>query len=139
MLATAGTVPVDDDRWAYEVKFDGIRALAYVDSQVRLESRNGNDITVAWPELAGLAPAEPGFVVDGEIVIEQAGRSSFKALAPRMHQRNPVAIGALATSTRADPAGGPALADPAPAARPGHRGAGDVEGTRARRDRVARV
>ncbi|WP_052314624.1 ATP-dependent DNA ligase [Nocardia thailandica] len=68
---------------------------------MRLESRNGNDITVAWPELAGLAPAEPGFVVDGEIVIEHAGKSSFKALAPRMHQRNPAVIGELAASTPA--------------------------------------
>lgn len=48
-----------------------------------------------------MAPSAPGFVVDGEIVIEHAGRSSFKALAPRMHQRNPAAIGELAASTPA--------------------------------------
>ncbi|MFC8381246.1 non-homologous end-joining DNA ligase [Nocardia sp. NPDC056952] len=101
MLATAGHLPADDDRWAYEVKYDGVRAIAYIDDELRLESRNGNDITVAWPELSGLAPAEPGFVVDGEIVIEHAGRSSFQALAPRMHQRNPATIRALAQSTPA--------------------------------------
>ncbi|MFI6220095.1 non-homologous end-joining DNA ligase [Nocardia salmonicida] len=101
MLATAGQLPADDDRWAYEMKYDGIRAIAYVDDRLRLESRNGNDITVAWPELTGLAPAEPGFVVDGEIVIEYAGRSSFRALAPRMHQRNPATIRALAETTPA--------------------------------------
>lgn len=83
------------------MKYDGIRALAYVDDGLRLESRNGNDITVAWPELAALAPARPGFVVDGEIVVEDAGRSSFTALAPRMHQRNPAAIRELAESTPA--------------------------------------
>ncbi|MEV0853750.1 non-homologous end-joining DNA ligase [Nocardia fluminea] len=101
MLATAGQLPADDDRWAYELKYDGLRAIAYVDDRLRLESRNGNDITVAWPELTGLAPAEPGFVVDGEIVIEHAGRSSFQALAPRMHQRNPATIRALAETTPA--------------------------------------
>ncbi|MGW6421422.1 ATP-dependent DNA ligase [Nocardia sp. NPDC055053] len=101
MLAAVGELPVDDDRWAFEVKYDGLRAIAYVDETLRLESRNGNDITVAWPELAGLAPAEPGFVVDGEIVIQQDGRSSFQSLAPRMHQRNPATIRALAD---ADPA-----------------------------------
>ncbi|MFD3427433.1 non-homologous end-joining DNA ligase [Nocardia fluminea] len=101
MLASAGRLPVDDDRWAYEMKYDGLRAIAYVDDRLRLESRNGNDITVAWPELTGLAPAEPAFVVDGEIVIEHAGRSSFQALAPRMHQRNLATIRALAETTPA--------------------------------------
>ncbi|MGF0319175.1 hypothetical protein [Nocardia fluminea] len=98
---TSGQLPADDDRWAYEMKYGGLRAIAYVDDRLRLESRNGNDITVAWPELTGLAPAEPGFVVDGEIVIEHAGRSSFQALAPRMHQRNPATIRALAETTPA--------------------------------------
>ncbi len=87
MLAAAGELPVDDGRWAFELKHDWIRALAYVDERLRLESRNGNDITAARPELAGLALADPGFVVDGEIVVEVAGRSSFRALASRMHQR----------------------------------------------------
>lgn len=99
MLALAGTLPADDDRWAYEVKYDGIRAIGYVDRELRLISRNNNDITVAWPELAALAPADPPFVVDGEIVAFDAyGRTSFEALQPRMHQRNPAAIRALAKS-----------------------------------------
>jgi bifunctional non-homologous end joining protein LigD len=68
---------------------------------LRFESRNGNDITPAWPELAGLAPVAPGFVVDGEIVVEVAGRSSFRALAPRMHLRNPATIAALAEASLA--------------------------------------
>ncbi len=101
MLTTAGDLPADDGRWSFEVKFDGLRAIAYVEQTLRLESRNGNDITAAWPELAALAPAEPGFVVDGEIVIQHGGRSSFQALAPRMHQRNPAIVRALAES---DPA-----------------------------------
>ncbi|MEV0684767.1 non-homologous end-joining DNA ligase [Nocardia sp. NPDC050378] len=101
MLAAAGALPVDDGRWAFELKHDGIRALAYVDDRLRLESRNGNDITAAWPELAGLAPANPGFVVDGEVVVEVAGRASFRALAPRMHQRNSATIAGLAETSPA--------------------------------------
>ncbi|MEU7768701.1 non-homologous end-joining DNA ligase [Nocardia sp. NPDC049190] len=102
MLAKAGTLPGDDEHWAYEVKFDGIRAIGYVDHDLRLMSRNDKDITVAWPELAPMAPAVPPFVVDGEIVVFAAdGRTSFEALQPRMHQRNPATIRALATTAPA--------------------------------------
>jgi bifunctional non-homologous end joining protein LigD len=97
MLATAGTLPADDDQWSYEIKYDGIRAIGYVDRRLRLVSRNNKDITVAWPELADLAPAEPPFVVDGEIVAFNAyGRTSFESLQPRMHQRNLATIRTLA-------------------------------------------
>ncbi|PPJ22001.1 hypothetical protein C5E45_13140 [Nocardia nova] len=102
MLATAGALPADSAAWAYEVKFDGIRAIGYVDRELRLISRNGNDVTAAWPELAGLAPAAPPIVVDGEIVAFAAdGRTSFAALQPRMHQRNPAMIRALTRSVPA--------------------------------------
>ncbi|WP_433622044.1 hypothetical protein [Nocardia sp. CA-120079] len=57
MLAAPGVLPSDDDRGAYEVKFDGIRAIGYVAERLRLLSRNGNDITAAWPEIA---PESPG-------------------------------------------------------------------------------
>lgn len=102
MLAVAGDLPADDSRWGYEVKFDGIRAIGYVDQRLRLQSRNGKDITVAWPELAELAAADPPYVVDGEIVtFDAGGRTSFEALQPRMHQRNAAAIRSL---TRTVPA-----------------------------------
>ncbi|WP_233224831.1 non-homologous end-joining DNA ligase [Nocardia sp. MDA0666] len=102
MLATAGALPADSAAWAYEVKFDGIRAIGYVDRDLRLISRNGNDVTAAWPELADLAPAAPPIVVDGEIVAFAAdGRTSFAALQPRMHQRNPAMIRALTRSVPA--------------------------------------
>ncbi|WP_225731504.1 MULTISPECIES: non-homologous end-joining DNA ligase [unclassified Nocardia] len=102
MLATAGVIPGNDSQWNYEVKFDGVRAIGYIDSDLRLMSRNDKNITAAWPELAGLAPSDPSFVVDGEIVTFAAdGRSSFEALQPRMHQRNPAAIRALVNSVPA--------------------------------------
>ncbi|RJO73635.1 hypothetical protein D5S18_20845 [Nocardia panacis] len=99
MLATAGIVPRDDTAWNFEVKFDGIRAIGYITDELRILSRNDKNITAAWPELAALAPADPPFVVDGEIVALTAdGRSSFEALQPRMHQRNPATIRALAAA-----------------------------------------
>ena len=46
-----------DDGWAYEIKWDGVRAIGYVEGgRLRLESRNGNDITPRYPELRELGP-----------------------------------------------------------------------------------
>src|SRR5690606_19169732 len=93
MLAQPGPVPDRDDGWAYEMKWDGVRALAYVEGgRVRLYSRARKEITVAYPELAGLAGAvgDRPCVLDGEVVaFDDRGRPSFEALQPRMHQRDP--------------------------------------------------
>ena len=87
MLAVPGALPHDDAGWAYEMKWDGVRALAYLDGgQLRLASRTGRDITVAYPELAALAPADGGPVLlDGEIVAFENERPSFAQLQQRMH------------------------------------------------------
>ncbi|MFD1930700.1 non-homologous end-joining DNA ligase [Nonomuraea mangrovi] len=101
MLAKPGSLPVAGE-WAYEMKWDGVRALAYVeDRAVRLISRNHKDITVAYTELLMLGGAVGGHdvVLDGEIVaFDASGRPSFGALQPRMHQRNPVKIAELVRS-----------------------------------------
>ncbi|MGI5292371.1 non-homologous end-joining DNA ligase [Nonomuraea polychroma] len=101
MLAQLGTLSsVQGPGWAVEMKWDGVRALAYLeDGAVRLMSRNGKNITAAYPELQLMAGATGGrpAVVDGEIVaFDEAGRPSFEALQPRMHQRNPAAVARLA-------------------------------------------
>ncbi|WP_049572503.1 non-homologous end-joining DNA ligase [Nonomuraea sp. SBT364] len=101
MLAQLGSLPsVDENDWAVEMKWDGVRALAYIDGgAVRLMSRNAKDITAAYPELQLMAGATGGApaVIDGEIVaFDEAGRPSFGALQPRMHQRNPVSVAELA-------------------------------------------
>ncbi|MEV5647282.1 non-homologous end-joining DNA ligase [Nocardia sp. NPDC052254] len=101
MLAAPGSLPSSDSGWAFEVKYDGIRAAAYVTDSLLLLSRNGNNITAAWPELTGLARADPPYVVDGEIVAFVEDRPSFEALQPRMHQRDPRTIAALAARTPA--------------------------------------
>ncbi|GGO11333.1 ATP-dependent DNA ligase [Microbispora rosea subsp. aerata] len=103
MMAQPGRLPEPGGDYAYEMKWDGVRALGYVeDGTLRLVSRNGRDITAAYPELAGLAGATGGHaaVLDGEIVaFDRRGRPSFEALQPRMHQRNPLKIRQLVVTT----------------------------------------
>ena len=78
MLAKPGA-PFDSDRHLYEVKWDGIRAVALVeDGRYRLLSRAGNDLTGNYPELAPLARLPAGTIVDGEIVVLHEGRPDFE-------------------------------------------------------------
>ncbi len=87
MLATAGRLPTEPG-WAYEFKWDGVRTLA--DSSAAgftLTSRLGNEVTLAYPELAGLAGVAEDVLLDGEVVSFVDGRPSFSALQNRMHVR----------------------------------------------------
>lgn len=90
MLATLLPRPFDDRRWAFEPKWDGVRAIAVCDDQTRLVSRNGNDITSAYPELHKLHQRLVALeaMVDGEIVAIENGRPSFERLQRRMHLRH---------------------------------------------------
>ena len=78
MLARLGDLPANDERWAYEIKWDGVRAIGYVEGgRLRLESRNGNDITPRYPELRelGRALASHEAILDGEVVaFDETGR-----------------------------------------------------------------
>jgi bifunctional non-homologous end joining protein LigD len=87
MLATAGTLPTGPG-WAYEFKWDGVRTLAESSAAgFTLTSRLGNDVTVAYPELAGMAGVAEDVLLDGEVVAFVDGRPSFSALQNRMHIR----------------------------------------------------
>ena len=90
MLAKpSSALPDDDGRWAYEIKWDGVRALAYSEpGRLHLESRNRNDISASYPELRALnrALGSHRAVLDGEIVaFDEHGRPSFGRLQSRMH------------------------------------------------------
>jgi len=93
MLATLGEHPFSDSNWLYEIKWDGVRALARIeDGALSLRSRTGADITKRYPELAFLPQAFAGSdaIVDGEIVaLDERGLSSFERLQERMHVRAP--------------------------------------------------
>ncbi|HXT44776.1 MAG TPA: non-homologous end-joining DNA ligase [Pseudonocardiaceae bacterium] len=92
MLASAGVAP-SGPGWAFEFKWDGVRAIAAVaGDQLRLYSRNGNDITGGYPELAALSGLIEArrVLLDGEIVtLGAAGRPDFGLLQQRMHVRAP--------------------------------------------------
>jgi bifunctional non-homologous end joining protein LigD len=87
MLATAVAKPFDDPNWLFEIKWDGYRAVAFIDEgSLRLVSRSQNDLTAQFPELRDL----PKFVkakraiLDGEIVaLDDQGRPSFSLMQQR--------------------------------------------------------
>ncbi len=74
----------EDEGWAYEPKYDGFRALAFVDgSEHFLQSRNGKPLARYFPELDFPAGR---YILDGELVIlDDHGREVFDALQNRIH------------------------------------------------------
>jgi ATP-dependent DNA ligase len=83
-LARSGKELPLGEQWAYEPKFDGFRAIAFVDGeQFTIQSRSGKPLERYFPELR----FPPGrYVVDGEIVIDSAdGHEDFGALQQRIH------------------------------------------------------
>ena len=92
MLAVAGELPQDDENWAFEIKWDGIRAILFVEGgRVRAQSRNDLDVSASFPELAEIGEflGMTTCVLDGEIVaLGEDGRPSFSTLQHRMHVAN---------------------------------------------------
>ena len=104
MLARLSTLPPQDELYGYEIKWDGVRAVAYVEPNKppRLESRNLNDVTRQYPEATRVGPAlgKRKAVFDGEVVaFDERGRPSFERLQGRMHLTGEAAIGARTKST----------------------------------------
>jgi len=103
MLARAGELPAGDGRWAYEIKWDGVRAIAYSQpGELELQSRNLKEITAQYPELRRLnrALSSHSAVLDGEVVaFGEGGRPSFAALQHRMQVSSAAQAARLATST----------------------------------------
>jgi bifunctional non-homologous end joining protein LigD len=103
MLAGAGDLPRNEAQWSFEVKWDGVRAIAYIrPGRLRLESRNLNEITDAYPEVRGIL-RDLGMreaIFDGEIVaFDDGGRPSFERLQSRMHVTSSSAVRRLMKST----------------------------------------
>ena len=102
MLATSIDDPFDGPDWLFEIKWDGYRAVAFIENgNVRLVSRNQNELTARYPELKNL----PSFVkaksaiLDGEVVaLDEQGRASFSL----MQQRTGFRHGGRRGATNAD-------------------------------------
>ncbi len=104
MLARDAKVLPEGEEWAYEIKWDGVRAFAVTDGEggSRIQARRGEDLTARYPELTttgsgstALAEATGGraAVLDGEIVaFDEAGKPSFQLLQRRMGVTSPLTI-----------------------------------------------
>ena len=96
MLCQRGE-PFDDPGWQFEVKWDGTRALAFIEEgAVRLRNRRARDILPTYPELTSLAGLPAGTVLDGEVVVFEAGQPSFEGMLRREQARTPERAAALA-------------------------------------------
>jgi bifunctional non-homologous end joining protein LigD len=103
MTATLAERPPRGEDWLFEVKWDGVRASAYVDhEEVRLVSRNGLRCERQYPELAAIPHqvAARQVVLDGEIaVLDPKGASRFHLIQPRIANTDPNAVAHLVRST----------------------------------------
>lgn len=99
MLAQLSREVPRGEGWLYEIKWDGVRAVAFLESGVRFAGRKGNDITAQYPELAAVREqiGARSAVLDGEIaVLDEKGRPSFERIQPRIMASGTSAIAALA-------------------------------------------
>jgi bifunctional non-homologous end joining protein LigD len=89
MLARSGPLPKDEEKWGFEVKWDGIRTVVFCDhGHIELQGRNFSDFTPRYPEVRELARALGArrVILDGEVVaFDEQGRPSFERLQSRMH------------------------------------------------------
>ena len=83
MLARVAPKPFSDTNWIFEIKWDGFRAIAYVEEPYSLKSRNGKELKHNFPELEELNKLSGNVVVDGEIVVMREGKPDFQALLER--------------------------------------------------------
>jgi len=89
MLAKSTERAFTSKDWIFEIKWDGIRAISYVDHELRMLSRNGKDLKFNFPELEELKTLTSNVVLDGEIVVMKEGRADFQTLLERANSTNP--------------------------------------------------
>jgi bifunctional non-homologous end joining protein LigD len=103
MMARLGSLPRDDAKWGFEIKWDGVRAICHSEpGRLKLHSRNLLDITPRYPEVGRLnrALSHHRAVLDGEIVaLDGEGRPNFGALQRRMHVSSESVVRRLAKET----------------------------------------
>ena len=102
MLATSVDEPFDGPDWLFEIKWDGYRAVAFIENgKLRLVSRNQNELTQRYPELKDLPKSVHAktAILDGEVVaLDEQGRASFSL----MQQRTGFRPGGRRGATNAD-------------------------------------
>jgi len=89
MLAKKADAPFDSGDHIFEIKWDGVRCVAFIEAgRVRLQSRQLTDITVQFPELACLDRLPTGTVLDGELVALESGKPSLRVAQQRVLLQN---------------------------------------------------
>ncbi|MGD6851274.1 MAG: non-homologous end-joining DNA ligase [Candidatus Bathyarchaeia archaeon] len=83
MLAKSVEQAFTDSDWFFEIKWDGFRAIAYIEEPLSIRSRNGKELKQNFPELEQLSRLASNIVVDGEIVVMQEGIPDFQTLLKR--------------------------------------------------------
>jgi len=83
MLAKVAEEAFSDKDWFFEVKWDGFRAIAYVEDPFSLKSRNEKELKDSFPELQELKKLAKNIVVDGEIIVMREGKPDFQSLLER--------------------------------------------------------
>ncbi len=89
MLAKEASKPFSSKDWIFEIKWDGYRAIAYVNEDLHLRSRNDKELLPAFPELEELRSLTENVVLDGEIVLMKDGKADFQALQERAKKKSP--------------------------------------------------
>lgn len=96
MLASPAKLPLDDNQYSFEIKWDGIRSILYsTEGQIMLTSRNLRNITSQYPEIQQLEGMLNGqqVILDGEIIaLDKNGHPSFSLLQHRMGLRSTTII-----------------------------------------------
>jgi len=89
MLAKDALQPFSGKDWIFEIKWDGYRAIAYINADLSLKSRNGKELLPNFPELEELKQLARNVVLDGEIVLMKEGKANFQALQERAKESSP--------------------------------------------------
>jgi bifunctional non-homologous end joining protein LigD len=89
MLARVAPKPFSDKDWIFEIKWDGFRAIAYVEEPYSLKSRNGKELKHNFPELEELNRLSSNVVFDGEIIVMREDKPDFQALLERGQSVSP--------------------------------------------------
>lgn len=101
MLAQIAEKPFNSNNWIFEIKWDGIRAISYINAELSVKSRNGKELTYNFPELAELKTLTKNTVLDGEIIVMKNGKPDFQALLERNRATSPLAIKYMAQESPA--------------------------------------
>ena len=83
MLAKSAETPFNSKDWIFEVKWDGIRAISYLNDDMTIRSRNDKELRYNFPELEELKDLARNIVLDGEIVVMKEGSADFQKLIER--------------------------------------------------------